>query len=397
MKPYAVTGLGLVTPAGIGYAEFERALPALAREPDGLFRGRPSLLDPQKLGQPVAAECHDFDAKQFLGDKGLRNFDRLTKLLIVSGKLALEDAGLKHHGQHTLPPDRIGLCSATAYGSVEAVTEAVKITELEDPRFLNPNRFPNTVANAASGYVSIWEDLRAPNVTVVDGNCGALDAVLNGQTHLENGRADAFLVGGGEALTDLLYLAFRKLGVLAEDGRTCEPGGAGSQGMRLGEGAAYLCLEQLEFARARGARIRAHVVGYGNAFEPPESEAVLVHVSATAVRRTIDLALSDAGLQPRDVDVVASSLNGIPQFDAAELAGITAALGGEVAVAAPKTIFGETSGASGAISMACALTWFAGNPVVPLVRGTLAKRPRHVLVLSVGYYGNASAVILRAG
>lgn len=400
MKPYAITGLGLVTPAGIGAEAFERALPMLAREPGVLFRDRPSLLDREKLGEPIAAECHDFDAKKFLGDKGLRNFDRLTKLLIVSGKLALEDAGLKQNGTHTLPPDRIGLCSATAYGSVEAVTEAVKVTELEDPRFLNPNRFPNTVANAASGYVSIWEDLRAPNVTVVDGNCGALDAVLNGQTHLENGRADAFLVGGGEALTELLYLAFRKFGVLAEGGKSYEPGAPKSEGMRLGEGAAYVCLEQLEFAKARGARIRAHVVGYGNAFEPPESEAVLVHVSDRAVQRTIELALEDAGLKPSDIDVVASSLCGIAGFDAAELAGITAALGGEVPVAAPKTIFGETFGASGAISMACALTWLARDrsgqqpAVAPLVRGEVKEPPQHVLVLSVGYYGNASAVIL---
>jgi 3-oxoacyl-(acyl-carrier-protein) synthase len=396
VKPYAITGLGLVTPAGIGAEAFERALPELAREPGLLFRNRPSLLDPEKLGEAIAAECHDFDAKRYLGDKGLRNFDRLTKLLIVSGKLALEDAGLKQNGVHTLPPDRVGLCSATAYGSVEAVTEAVKVTELEDPRFLNPNRFPNTVANAASGYVSIWEDLRAPNVTVVDGNCGALDAVLNGQTHLENGRADAFLVGGGEALTELLYLAFRKLGVLAEAGRKCQPGGAQSEGMRLGEGAAYLCLEQLEFARVRGARIRGHVVGYGNAFEPPESEAVLVHVSDRAVERTIGLALADARLEPSDIDAVSSSLSGIVGFDTAELAGITAALGGETPVAAPKAIFGETFGASGAISMACALTWLAGKPVAPLVRGVLSGSPRHVLVLSVGYYGNASAVILRA-
>ncbi|HKP56063.1 MAG TPA: beta-ketoacyl synthase N-terminal-like domain-containing protein [Polyangiales bacterium] len=396
MIPCAITGLGLVTPAGIGYAAFERALGELAREPEQLFRGRPSLLDPEKIGEPMAAECFDFDAKRFLGDKGLRNFDRLTKLLIVSGKLALEDAGLKHDGVHTLPPDRIGLCSATAYGSVEAVTEAVKVTELEDPRFLNPNRFPNTVANAASGYVSIWEDLRAPNVTVVDGNCGALDAVLNGQTHLDNGRADAFLVGGGEALTELLYLAFRKLGVLAEAGKQCAPGDAHSQGMRLGEGAAYFCLEKLEFARARGARVRAQVLGYGNAFEPPESEAVLVHVSARAVERCIQLALADAQLSPSQIDVVAGALSGIAMFDHAELTGINAALGGEVPVAAPKTVFGETFGASGAINMACALNWLSGGVVAPLVRGSLSQPPRHVLVLSVGYYGNASAVVMRS-
>jgi len=79
-------------------------------------------------------------------------------MLIVCGKLALQDADLKRAGSHLLSPDRIGVCSATAYGSLEAITEAVQVTELEDPRFLNPNRFPNTVINAAAGYVSIWED-----------------------------------------------------------------------------------------------------------------------------------------------------------------------------------------------------------------------------------------------
>jgi 3-oxoacyl-(acyl-carrier-protein) synthase len=237
-----------------------------------------------------------FDAKKYLGDKGLRNFDRLTKMLIVCGKLALQDADLKRAGSHLLSPDRIGVCSATAYGSLEAITEAVQVTELEDPRFLNPNRFPNTVINAAAGYVSIWEDLRAPNVTVVDGNCGSLDAVLSAETHLQNDRADAFLVGGGEALSEALYVAFRKLNVLAEGARVFAPGRPESQGMRLGEGAAYLCLEQADFARARGARVRAEIIGYGNAFDAPVSEARLVHVSSDALQRAIKMALLDADL-----------------------------------------------------------------------------------------------------
>lgn len=397
MTAFAITGLGLVSPAGVGFGALRRALAEeLCSEPLRLFHGRPSLLDPEKIEGPIAAECHDFDAKRFLGDKGLRNFDRLTKFLIVSAKLALEDAGLKQDGVHVLQPDRIGVCSATAYGSVEAITEAVKVTELEDPRFLNPNRFPNTVINAAAGYVSIWEDLRAPNVTMVDGNCGALDAVLAAQTHLHNGRADAFLAGGGEALTELLYLAFRKLDVLADGERRFAPGDPASQGMRLGEGAGYFCLEQEAFARARGARVRALVRGYGNAFEPPESEAVLVHVPAGAVQRAIELALVDADRTPADVDLVVSALGGIERFDRAELSGIAAALGGDKPVVAPKLMFGETFGASGALSMACALHWLAGGQVSALVRGELARPPRCALVLAVGYYGNVSAVLLEA-
>lgn len=397
MNPFAITGVGLVSALGTGWDEFERRLAEWVSAPRDLFRGHETLLDPKKVSAPEAAECLGFDAKVHLGDKGLRNFDRLTKLLIVSGKLALEDAGLKQAGVHKLAPERIGLASATAYGSLEAVTEAVEISELEDPRFLNPNRFPNTVANAAAGYVSIWEDLRAPNVTVVNGNCGALDAMFNGATHLLNSRADVFLVGGGESLSEALYVGFRKLDVIADAGRTFAPGSAESHGMLLGEGAVYMCLEPSAFARARAARVRAELIGYGNAFESPASEAVLVHVSSGAIERAIRMALDDAKLAPGDVDVVASAQSGIVRFDAAERAGIAAVFGDVAPVALPKQIFGETFGASGALASACALAWFGGVPVAPLAGGSraLSKAPDHVLVVAVGYYGNASATVLR--
>jgi 3-oxoacyl-(acyl-carrier-protein) synthase len=384
----------LVGPLGVGFEELTQGLASWAVRPADLFVGHASVLDPSKVSDPIAAECTSFDPKQHLGDKGLRNFDRLTKLLIVCGKLALEDAGLKQGGKHRLSPERIGLCSATAYGSLEAITEAVQVTELEDPRFLNPNRFPNTVINAAAGYVSIWEDLRAPNVTVVDGNCGSLDAVLSGETHLQNGRADAFLVGGGEALSEALYAAFRKLNVLAENGRRYAPGRPQSQGMRLGEGAAYLCLEKTSFARSRGARIRAEIIGYGNAFEAPESEARLVHVSSDALTRAISMALRDADLAPERIDVVASSMCGVADFDSAERAGIRAVLR-DAPIAAPKAIYGETFGAGGVLASACALAWLDGVAVAPIVEGELQGPVEHVLVTAVGYYGNASALVLR--
>jgi 3-oxoacyl-[acyl-carrier-protein] synthase II len=392
--PYAITGIGLVSPIAVGCEPFFEALCNRTASADP-FHDHRTLLNPTLLADPCAAECYDFDAKQYLGDKGLRNFDRLTKLLIVAAKLALEHAGLKKDGVHQVPPERIGLCSATAYGSLEAITEMVQVTELEDPRFLNPNRFPNTVINAAAGYVSIWEDLRAPNVTVVDGNCGALDAVLNSETHLRFGRADAFVVGGGEALSEPLYLAFRKLGLLAEGDRIFAPGNPASQGMLLGEGAAYLCVERPEFASRRGASTLAETVGYGNAFEPPESEALIVHASPRAVERAIRMALADAAMQPSDIDVVVSAVSGITTFDGAELEGIDACLGDRVAVAAPKVLFGETFGASGALAMACGVGFLQGVPPAPLVRGEVPRAVNAVLVLAVGYYGNASAVILR--
>jgi len=389
MKPLAITGLGVVSPLGIGHEALATALRDCDAAKERAFGGELSTLDPEKVPDARAAEVRGFDAKEYLGKKGLRNFDRLTKFLIVAGKHALEDSGIKEEGEYrALAPEQLGVCSSTAYGSLDAITELNLVAELEDPRYINPARFPNTVVNAAAGYVSIWEDLRAPNVTIVDGNCGALDAVLTCDTHLEHKRGNAFLVGGGEVLSEPLYLAFRQLGVVAE--------GDATRGIHLGEGAAYMVMESPAQAESRGARIRGVVAGYGTAFEPPVSPAVLVHASADSVRRAIEAALSDAGLLADGVDVVCSAVGGIGEIDAEELTGIAAALGPRVPVAAPKFIYGETFGAAGALGMATALAWIEGAKPAPLVSGSAVSKVRTVVVMTVGFYGNVSAVVLRA-
>lgn len=396
MERLAITGLGLVSPIGIGRTAFQDALadPTAARE--HAFGQAPTVLDPERVPDARGAEVWGFDARQYLGEKGLRNFDRLTKFFIVSAKLALEDAGLKRGGEHVvMDPAWVGICSATAYGSLDAITELNRVAELEDPRYLNPNRFPNTVINSPAGYVGIWEDLRAPNVTLVDGNCGALDAIITCETHLRMGRASAFLVGGGEVLSEPLYLAFRQLGVLAEQGRRCQPGDPNSGGMCIGEGAAYLCIEKAGEAEGRGAPILGEVVGYGSAFEPPESEAQLVHASARSVERAIRAALAEADVSADDIDVVAAAASGMARFDQAELQAVRSVLGDDVTVAVPKQILGETFGGAGALSMATVISWFQGGPVAPTIQGRAPQHPETVLVTAVGYYGNVSAAVLR--
>jgi len=397
MRPLAITGVGLVSPLGIGFSDFRDALNRYDVLGDKLFVRESGVLAPDKLPDPLAAEVSSFDPTPFLGSKGLRNHDRLTLFLLVAAKQALQDAGLKENGEHKVySPSRIGLCSATAYGSLDAINELVTVAELEDPRFVNPNRFPNTVINSAAGYVSIWEDLRAPNVTVVDGNCGSLDVLLSAETHLSHGRADAFVVGGGEVLSDPLYLGFRKLGILAEGNRTFRPGTPEGHGMRIGEGAGYFCVEREEDAKKRDADRYGLVIGYGNAFEPPESDAVIVHASQKSIERAIQAALLDAGVSASTIDGVVGSLNGVPMFDRAELAALSALLGDGVPVIAPKSLYGETFGSGGALAMACALSWLSGKSVGPMVRGTMRDKPRTLLVVAVGFYGNVSATVITA-
>jgi 3-oxoacyl-[acyl-carrier-protein] synthase II len=383
VKPRAITGLGIASALGIGAGANDAAL----REPAPGSGPRPPIasFDASAYDAPPIVEVPNFDPTKFLGDKGLRTLDRLTKLLVVAARLALHEAGLKKDGQWVaLSPEAVGVCCSNAYGSLEAITELDRVAVLEDARYINPAKFPNTVSNSASGYVSIWEDLRALNVSVSDGNCGALDAVSCADIFLETGRAEAILTGGGESMSEPLFLAFDKLRVL---------GNAGA-GLRLGEGAAFHVLEPLARAQSRGAKVLGTVTGYGTSFSAPSDEVTLLHTASVALERAIDIALADAGISAKDVDLVVSSVSGVGRFDDEELTAIRKVVGSDVAVAAPKQLFGETLGAGGALAMSAVLAWFQGATPTCLIAGTLPPKLDTVVVTAVGYYGNASALVM---
>ncbi len=396
MEALAITGVGVVSPIGIGFANFCAALRDPHATKQRAFGGPYTVLSEERFKNARVAEVRDFDAALYLGDKGLRNFDRLTRMLIVAAKQALEASGLKRDGAFIgAPAERIGICAATAYGSLDSITEINRVAELEHPRYLNPSRFPNTVINSAAGYVSIWENLEGPNVTIVDGNCGSLDAVLTAETHLSRGRADALLVGGCEVLSEPLYLAFEKLGVISEGETLSSPGEVASRGTHLGEGAVLLSVERMAYAHARGAQVLAELVGFGTAFEPPVAEVQLVHASDRAVERAVSAALKDAGLSASDIDLVLSAESGVNRIDMAEEEGLARVLGSDVPTIATKALWGETFGAAGALSMASAVAFLGGVPVGLILRGESPRAVHHVLVTATGYYGNVSAVILK--
>jgi 3-oxoacyl-(acyl-carrier-protein) synthase len=370
----AITGLGVVSPVGTGKEAFFDAL--LANDTARAFAETPTVVTPAAAVGLRVAEVWGFDPSTHLGAKGHRSFDRLTKLLVVAGKLALEDAGVKADGKFaSYAPNEVGVCSATAYGSLEEITELNRVAELEDPRYINPNRFPNTVINSAAGYVSIWEELRGPNTTLANGNVGALDGIVHAATHIAEGRSRAFVVGGGEALSDTLLTAVRLLGP--------------SPGFAVAEGAVFVVVEHADSARARDARVLARVLGYGSAFVPPEREAQLYHLSPSAVAFAIGDALAEAGLEKDAIDGVVLGTSGLPAFDDAEREGVLEALGHMPETLTPKAIVGETFGGSGGFAMATSIAWLSG---VQLTKR--AAPPKHVIALAVGYHGNATAVVL---
>ncbi len=384
MTPRAITGIGICSAIGIGRDEFFRALPLATNLRDSP-RPPAESFDSSKYADAGVAEVRDFDPTKYLGDKGLRSLDRLTKLLVVAARLATHDAGFKKDGVFVeITAERVGIVCSNAYGSLEAITELDRVAVLEDARYINPAKFPNTVANSASGYASIWEDLRALNVAISDGNCGALDAVTCADIYMENGRADAILVGGAEALSEALFLAFRRLGIF-------------ETGARIGEGSALLAMEDLAHARKRGAQVLAEVVGCGATFDAPDSQgARMIHASKQAMAHAITDALRDAGLEAKDVDAAVSGCAGLRVFDQVEIAGIDLGLGHQVPIWAPKALLGETLGAGGAMSMVVAIGILLGHAPRLLERGEAPKSPKTILVTSMGYYGNATAVLMRA-
>jgi 3-oxoacyl-(acyl-carrier-protein) synthase len=388
LTPRPVTGVGVVSSLGIGRAELVAALREPREGPCG--RAEAESFDLRAYPGARVAEVPGFDATKYLGDKGLRSLDRLTKLLVVAARQALVDAGLKADGGWVAPPagprrggESVGLVVSNAYGSLEAINELDRVAVLEDRRYINPSRFPLTVANSAAGYTSIWEDLRALNVSVSDGNCGALDAVALADAMLEQARAQVLLVGGAESMSEALFLAFHRLGTDAAV---------------IGEAAALVVLETPASAAHRGASSLAEITGYGTAFVSPERDASLVGPSQQALERAIAGALADAGAATSEVDVVISGISGLRAFDELELAAIGDALGPDVAVVAPKLALGETLGAGGALGMLAAIACVHDGVTSPPVRGRLrgeAREVRTVVVTSMGYYGNASALVMR--
>jgi 3-oxoacyl-(acyl-carrier-protein) synthase len=170
-------------------------------------------------------------------------------------------------------------------------------------------------------------------------------------------------------MCEALFLAFAKLE-------------AGPDHAKLAEAAVFLAVEPTAAAEARGAKVLGHIFGFGTAFEAPTSDVALFHASAAAVSRALRSALADAGIEASAVGRVVSGIAGLPRFDEAEHDGITDVFGASIAIERPKARFGETLGASGTLAVATAL---AGPTSATFTA-----------VVSVGYYGNVSAVIVRS-
>jgi 3-oxoacyl-[acyl-carrier-protein] synthase II len=360
MRRVGVTGLGAVTPLGNDARSTWNA--AVAGE-SGIDWIR--SFDPGDAPVRIAAEVKDFDATTVASAKEVRKLERNVLLAMGAAREAMGDAGL-----NGFDPKRVGVVFGTAIGGITGLLEQEEIRRERGPDRVSPNFLPNVLVDSASGQLAISLGIKGPNYAVVSACATGSHAIGEAAELIKRGDADAMLAGGGEACLNPLILAgftaMRGLAVENDDPpRASRPFDATRAGFVMGEGACVFVLEELEAARARGARVYAEVLGYGASNDAhhmaqPEPEA-------TGVADMMRAALDRAGIEPARVGYINAHGTSTPLGDLAETKAIKDVFGKhayELAVSSTKSMMGHTFGAAGAIeAMMCVLALHEG--VIP--------------------------------
>ncbi|HXX81931.1 MAG TPA: beta-ketoacyl-[acyl-carrier-protein] synthase family protein [Thermodesulfovibrionales bacterium] len=404
-KRVVISGIGVLSPIGIGRDNYW----------EGLFQGRMgfrniTLFDTAPFQVHNGGEITGFDPLSLLGKKGLRDFDRSTKLICSAAKLALDDANLQITEANT---HSIGVSIGTTFGSLHSISQFDRTGLIEGPRLVNPSHFPNTVINSPASHVSIRFRIKGFNTTVSTGFCASLDAVSYAADFIKLNRANVVLAGGVEELCEETFLGFHKLGCLSgTDGSepVCRPFDKRRNGIIFSEGAAVLVLEDEEHALNRGAAILAIVPGYGNAFDP-SADGRFSH-AGQGLKNAIVYALRDASLNPEDIDYICACSNSTRDLDRMETAVIKEVFGKHahmVPVSSIKSMIGESFSASGALSLSAGVGAIQRGLIYPTVNykerdpecdldyvpdKARQKHIRNVLVTSAEPYGQNTAIIL---
>jgi 3-oxoacyl-[acyl-carrier-protein] synthase II len=347
-RPRAVvTGLGCVTPLGIDVAATWSA--ALAGT-SGVapLRG----CDATGLGVRFASECPAEVGPRDMPPKEARRLDRVHRLALAAAEEALADAAL---GAGAVDLARVGVVIGTSIGGIGTLLDGHDVLREKGPRRLSPFVVPMTLPNMTAGLVSMHWGFRGPIECPVGACASGAQALGVASRLIERGDADVVVAGGTEAaVLPLVIAGFASMRALSarndEPTRASRPFDTDRDGFVLGEGAGVLILESEAFARARGARIRAHVLGYGEAADAshPASPPEDAHGARLAMQR----AIADAELAPRDVDHVNAHATSTPAGDRSEAAALRAVFGDHtdsLPVAATKSTTGHLLGAAGAV------------------------------------------------
>ena len=359
-----VTGMGCVTPLGSDVAStWEAAIAGtsgVVRLPDEFDERIPIRI---AAPSPAQVDVGDVSAKE------LRRMDRAVILAVAAAREAMADAGLESGGNYD--GDRAGVAIGSGIGGVGNLLEQHRVLLEKGPRRVSPFTIPMSIANMPSGIVAIHHDLRGPNLCHVTACAAGAQAIGESMRALQCGSADVMVAGGTEsAILPLVISGFANMQALSkrndEPERASRPFDADRDGFVLGEGAGILVLEREEHARARGARILAHLRGYGT--DGDASHMAAPDPEGGGARRCMEAALADAGLAPGDVGHVNAHATSTPAGDAVEAVAMRRIFGAhtdQLPVSATKSMTGHLLGAAGAVEAIFSVNALATGTLPP--------------------------------
>ena len=348
-----VTGLGAITPVGIGVAETWKSIVA---GKSGITRI--SKFDASAFACQVAGEVKGFDVTQYMPAKDARRMDVFIHYGLVAGMEAFKDSGLTVTEQNA---DRIGVCISSGIGGLPMIEDTHNDYLGGGPRKISPFFIPGTIINMISGNLSIMYGLKGPNFSVVTACTTGTHSIGESARIIEYGDADVMIAGGAEATVCPLavggFSSARALSTRNDDPATASrPWDKDRDGFVMGEGAGVLVLEEYEHAKARGAKIYAELAGYG-------MSADAYHMTAPSTdgpKRSMINALRNAGLNPDQVNYVNAHGTSTPLGDKNETEAIKLAFGDhakKLVINSTKSMTGHLLGGAGGIeSLFCVLS-----------------------------------------
>jgi 3-oxoacyl-[acyl-carrier-protein] synthase II len=418
MRRVAITGLGMVSPLACGVEETWSRLIA-----GRSGAGRITRFDPSHLACHVACEVPlgdgtggTFNPDDWMEPKESRKVDPFIVYAVAAAEQALRDAGWKPEDEEGRL--RTGVMIGSGIGGLSTIAEATLTLRDRGPRRISPFFIPGSLINLCSGQVSIRYGFKGPNHAVVTACSTGSHAIGDAARMIRFGDADVMVAGGSEAaICELGIAGFAACKALStrwneEPERASRPYDRDRDGFVMGEGAGIVVLEELEHARARGAKIYAEVAGYGMSGDA-------YHVTAPAPEgeggyRAMVSALKGAGIEPSEIDYVNAHGTSTPAGDELELGAVARLMGeaaGRVTMSSTKSSVGHLLGAAGAVeAIFCALairdqvappTINLDNPSVetPLDLAPHEARRREIRVAlsnSFGFGGTNASLVLRA-
>ncbi len=361
-----VTGIGVVS--------------ALGRSPlvfwDNIVAGKCGIqritsFDVSAFTTQIAAEVTDFDpAQAFPSAKDARRADRYAQFAVFAAEEALRDSGLD---LNTVDHDQVGCFIGSGIGGLHTIEEQHRVFLAKGPGRLSPFMIPMLILNMGSGLFSMYRNLRGPNVATCSACATATHALGEAWRTLKLGDAKVMFAGGSEAAVVHLglggFCAMRALSTRNDDPQhASRPFDRDRDGFVMGEGGGVVVLEEMEHAKARGARIYAELVGYGNTADAHHLTAPSPGGEGAA--RCMKMALRSAGLNPEDISYINAHGTSTPQGDIAETLAIKTVFGHhakKLAVSSTKGATGHMLGAAGAVEMALCVKAIERDLVPPTI------------------------------